>query len=222
MAMFGAPRKPFDPSIFAVPGTPPIAPPMGGINPVAQMPANPMLGTGSMTPSQNTPPTPASPGGYNAPGGWADKLGSIGALLMASGGNPAGQTMLGMIEQRRQANQARYAPQHVGNSIIHLDPTTGKYVVDWAKPDDGPDGGPIAKEIADLRAAGATDADIHAFVQSKTDPAQIVSIGNGQYQAVRHSQMYNAPQPAPPGVTFTPIPAPGGAGSGQRPFRHGS
>jgi hypothetical protein len=40
--------------------------------------------------------------GFNDPGGWAEKLGNIGALLMASGGNPAGGQLLAMGQQRAQ------------------------------------------------------------------------------------------------------------------------
>lgn len=124
------------------------------------------LGMGYQAPQQQ-------PHGFNAAGGWADKLGGIGALLLSAGGNPAGPQMFDQMQQRRQqalaqqqALAARYAPQHVGDNIVHLDPRTGTYVTDWSAPGDS--GGPIAKEIADLKAAGATPEQITGFIANKT------------------------------------------------------
>lgn len=128
MGMFGN-RKPQLPFGAQMPGV------GSGTLPTAPVPQQPpSLGMGYQAPVEQ-------PHGFNAPGGWADKLGGIGALLLSAGGSPAGPQMFDQVQQRRQqallaqqALAARYAPQHIGDNIVHLDPQTGQYVTDWAAP----------------------------------------------------------------------------------------
>lgn len=172
MAMFGAPRRPFDPAspFAASQGMPPMPMGAGQLPPLMGQPAPqpPMLGQGMMGPA----PQPKKPG-FNEAGGWAEKLAALSASLGSIRGDPNADVMMQYLAQKRDhadkmrlAEQARYAPQHVGDNIVHLDPATGKYVTDWAAPGDS--GGPIAKEIADLKAAGATPEQITGFIANKT------------------------------------------------------
>lgn len=151
--MFGG-QSPFGAPLAMDGATPPYAPA------VAEQPT---LGSGSIAP-------PKKPG-FNDPGGLAERLGMIGAIFAQNG---SGAPFLQMMQQRRQqqfqqqqALAARYTPQHVGDNIVHLDPRTGMYVTDWSDPG-GNAGGPIAKEIADLKSGGATPDQIASFIANKT------------------------------------------------------
>jgi hypothetical protein len=215
LGMFGNQGRP---NPFAIPETPAFSPTVA-----PQAPAMGSVGLG-----MNAPAPVQQPHGFNAPGGWADKLGGLGALLLSAGGNPAGPQMFDQIQQRRaealrrqQLEQARYAPQHVGDAIIHLDPATGQYVTDYA-PQQAPHMGALETNYSFLKGIDPTMAT--QYLQTQSDPAQIVSNGDGTFTPVRHSQMYGAtPKPAPPGVTFTPIaggaPSQGGATFSRLPRR---
>jgi len=67
--------------------------------PAAQFGLSPNLSQAINAPMPNVPmPKP----GFNDPGGLAGKLGQAGAILMASGGNPAGAPLLQQYAQERQ------------------------------------------------------------------------------------------------------------------------
>lgn len=229
MAMFGAPRKPFDPaSLFAASqGMPPA--PMEGqqLTPLMGQSAPPMLGQGMM----GQVPRPKKPG-FNEAGGWAEKLAALSASLGSIRGDPNADVMMQYLsrkrvheDQMRLAEQAKYAPQHVGDNIVHLDQATGKYVTDWAAPTK-----PINNDTANdyqfyLDHYGKDFADEVAKANAmKPVPVQVPDPQTGEVRTyfVSPSQLGGLPgakpQTAPPGVTFTPIPAPGGAG-GQPPVR---
>lgn len=115
------------------------------------------------------------PHGFNAPGGWADKLGGLGALLLSAGGNPAGPQMFDQMQQRRQQQMlqqqvlaARYAPQHVGDSIIHLGPD-GKYVTDWSPEAKAPESS-FLKTYNDMKAIDPSRADQYFQSQANGTP----------------------------------------------------
>lgn len=74
--------------------------------------------------------------GFGEPGGWGERLGAIGSVLLDTAGvknDGYDQYMqlkrLRAEEKRRQmlAEAAKYAPQDVGGSLVRLNPQTGKY-----------------------------------------------------------------------------------------------
>jgi len=172
-------------------------------NAAAGSPRLPAMGAGYGAPA----PAPAVPASA-PPLSLSDKLGTVGSILLNNYGNGAGAPFMQQLQQRRQAQlaqqqalAARFAPQHVGENIIHLDPATGRYVTDWSPPTSGP----APTEIERLaQAAGYIPGTpeyqtiLRNAVNDKTDPAQIVAMGNGQFQAVRHSQLYGQPAVSPP------------------------
>jgi len=95
LGMFGNQGKP---NPFAIPETPAFSP-----TGAPQAPAMGSVGLG-----MNAPAPVQQPHGFNAPGGWADKLGGLGALLLSAGGNPAGtQMMQDRTQQRMLAWQSQ-------------------------------------------------------------------------------------------------------------------
>jgi hypothetical protein len=110
-------------------------------------------------------------------GGTGNKiLDALGRFAIAADANNGGQGSIAYLQnqrQRQQQEERRYAPQHVGNNIVRLDRETGQYVTDYQG---RAEGGATAQEIADLRAAGATDSDIQNLIRRKTElPPQTIT-----------------------------------------------
>jgi hypothetical protein len=121
-------------------------------------------------------------------------------------------------QSQKQAAAARYAPQHIGDSIVHVDPQTGQYVTDYSPPTKAV----APTEIERLaQAAGYMPGTpeyqtiLRNAVNNRSDPSQLVANGDGSFTPYRHSQLYGGeqPVPAPSGVTFTPRKAAGGPGA---------
>lgn len=158
--------------------------------------------------------------GYNDPGGWAEKLSALGDVLGRAGGmggTGAAQMLMQARQQRRQAEEARYAPQHLANGIIvHLDRNTGQYVTDYAPPADAPAPGPIERNYTFLKGLDPNLA--QQYVQGQANPMIGVDVQGPDGSITRNFYPRSgapsaAPQGPPPGVTFTPLPDEGGAGS---------
>lgn len=89
------------------------------------MPQQPAMATGGMLGAQ----APKKPG-FNDPGGWAERLSAIGDVLGRAGGmgsTGAMQALMQARQQRRELEAARYAPQHIGQAIVRLNPETNQY-----------------------------------------------------------------------------------------------
>lgn len=199
----GLPQAPTGvPSPFGVPGPqqapqqPPVPPLMAGA-PAAPPPA-PGLGMG-MAPT----PTPPKKPGINI----GDLLSTFALNVGASYGNPLAmqtlQQQAALRAQRQKMQAERYAPQHVGDAIIHLDPTTGKYLTDYA-PQPAAHVGPTQQKITDLIANGATPEQIKAFIAAEANPLTWLRGENGDGTVT----MTPVPKGAPAGAP-TSGPAPG-------------
>lgn len=199
---FGAPNDPYSTQMLV--GGPPM-----GQNPSdlgqqpGTLPAAPVDFSG-LTNMGAIPPAPAATPFFGQGGVGRGIAGALGDYLLQMGhAQPIYAPV--MQQQRAQAQQARLLaqreaaaqakPHDVGGNLLHIDPVTNKVVIDYSAPT-APKVGSVAQEISDLRANGATDADIHNFVASKTDPAQIVSNGDGTFTPVLRSQMRGGAAPS--------------------------
>lgn len=204
MGMFGN-RKPQLPFGAQMPGIGSGAPPLA---PMAQQP--PSLGMGYQAPAPQ-------PHGFNAPGGWADKLGGIGALLLSAGGNPAGPQMFQQIDQRRQQQLLQQQYQR------HLQDTRDTWLQQqqWERENPKPVNNDTVNDYGFITDhLGKDAADNYLKSLAAGPPMAVDAIDPVTHQTVRQyiprtslpGMGASPPQVAPPGVTFTPIPAPGGAG----------
>lgn len=110
---------------------------------VSQPTPQPMAQPPDAVPQQPQAPV-ATPGmmarpkkpGFSDPGGWGERLGAIGSVLLDTAGvkNDGYDQYLQMKHQRAEeqrkmllAQAAMYAPKDVGGSLVRLNPQTGKY-----------------------------------------------------------------------------------------------
>lgn len=113
---------------------------MIGMMPQGQSPTQPQ----AMPQQPMAQPTPQNAGGMMArkkpgfgdPGGWGERLGAIGSVLLdAAGVRNDGYEQYMLLKRQRAEDQrkallaetAKYAPQDVGGSLVRLNPQTGKY-----------------------------------------------------------------------------------------------
>lgn len=162
--------------------------------------------------------------GFGEPGGWGEKLAAIGDILQRAGGlsgTGAAQMLMQARQQRRDAEAARYAPQHIGNDLVHLDRNTGQYVVDYSGQD-----APKPTELQrDTEAAGFTQgspeyqAMIRDIITRRGDPFVNVTLPGNRIYAGPQSGLAAAMGGSAPatGAPTAPVgrltPITGGAGS---------
>lgn len=97
-----------------------------------------MIPSGAYVETKRPQTEEKKPSGFNKPGGWAEKLGGIGGILLANAGNRAGPALLNRYydqqDSRKKAEAERYQPQKVGDSIVRLNPQTGQYETVYSAP----------------------------------------------------------------------------------------
>jgi hypothetical protein len=126
------------------------------------------------------------------------------ASLMALQSQAEAQRQRQIAQRELQMKEAeRYAPQHVGDGLVRLNPTTGQYENVYTAPQ-APRVGATAQEIADLRANGATDEDIRNLVQNKTNPI-VWAVGTDE-QGNKVQMPYNHNGPIVPRQSSAPPP----------------
>src|ERR1044072_244947 len=128
---------------------------------------------------------PSNPGGFNAPGGWAEKLRKLGTFFLASAGNPAGQRML-----QDQGDQEQYQRMQQLQAQQYQQRRADAYN-DWVKQQqwkiDHPD--PINNDTVNdynfrLQTLGKGPAD--EWLKSASDPLVTVTLpGHRAYSGPR-------------------------------------
>lgn len=173
--------------------------------PMGQSLAQPAPAAPMMAPQAQAAPTSPLAG----ISGWKAALGGLfDGISTATGGHatfvPA---MLQYQQQQQQMQAARqkqiaemYQPRDVGGNLIQLTPGGAPKVL-YSPPSD-PKVGATAQKIADLRAAGASDTQIKAFVDSETDPTTVLNNGDGTFTPVRHSQLAGATGVPPAAIDY--------------------
>lgn len=167
--------------------------------------------------------------GFNDPGGWGDKLGQLGALLLSYGGNPAGAALMqdrmaqrreNFAQQRLEAQMNRPVVQSTGNGgFAVINPVTGQVLNQQV-------GTPHNDTIDDYnfraQTLGKDAAD--QWLRSAGDPIVTIPLGENRiYSGPRSgigAAMQGAAMPQRPQIgSVIADPRKGGAASGQSGFR---
>ena len=118
--------------------------------PVAAHPPGALGADGMMARQQNP--------GFGDPGGWGERLGAIGSVLLDTAGvkNDGYEQYMQLKRQRADdkrkellARAAMYAPKDVGGSLVRLNPQTGKYEAVYT-PDPKPASMPEIVQLATI------------------------------------------------------------------------
>lgn len=204
MAMFGAPRTgwrspwgtPFNPDENGFP-SPDSGQTLGGVG------------------GGQTAPTAAKPSFFGEGGAGRGIAGAIGDYLLQAGGAqpiyaPAHQQAQLMARQRQQAEAAKYAPQHVGDEIAHLDPATGRYVTDYA-PQRPVHTGSIETNYDFFKSIDPTGAMAKQYATGQANPLVGVDVTQPDGSVQRNFYPRSGPAAAPQSG-----PAPGATDGGYR------
>ena len=219
MAMFGSAR-PWE--------TGGIAPDRSGYPPLPGMAPDVRGLPGQEQWGQQMPPAPIGSGygtpeaphvsKFNQPGGWADKLGSLGALFLSAGGSPAGAQMFEQIRQRngQKMAQEQYQQHRTDENTDWM--ARQQWEIEHPKPIEPTALQRTAVEGGYVPGSAEYTALMRQAAEGQANPMVGVDIQQPDGSTVRNfyprsgAPSVGAPRTAPPGVTFTPLPA-GGPGA---------
>lgn len=151
-------------------------------------------------------------------------IGTIGDTLSQLGGGQ-GTYLPGLARQRELAQRAelqrqrQYDPQHVGNSIVRMNPQTGQYETIYSAPSSAAQGTALQQNYEWLKSVNPAAAESYLSAQT-TAPPIVQTNPDGTKTIYPAGQV---PRAAAPSVPLKPVgrltPIQGGAApNGSRPF----
>jgi len=173
-----------------------------------------MMGHDGMMARQQNP-------GFGDPGGWGERLGAIGSVLLDTAGvkNDGYEQYMQLKQQRAEdkrkellAQTAMYAPRDVGGSLVRLNPQTGKYEAVYT-PDPKPVNNDTANDYEYIKAHLGPEAADGYLRNIAAGPPMSVENPDGTRTIYPRGAFGGAPNAAPIGPALPPgykIRTPGG------------